>query len=81
MMKDEFYVAVSATETSDWLDDDECWNRKFAGGDPIEKGYSTDYPSYIDALNEAQELSGEILVFSMEKPYKLISSESYRTTI
>lgn len=69
----EFYVVRVATKFEEWVDKNGNWNNNT--GDPFEGGYALDYPTKQDALDEADRFTGsQILVFSTEKPYKLIET-------
>lgn len=75
MIIDEFYVARAATSYESWVDEQGYCNLE-ESGDPIEYGYHTDYSRFSEAYTEAKTLKGEVLIFSMEKPYKLIDRVS-----
>lgn len=71
MIIDEFYVARAATSFEDWVNDEGCWNVSEIG-DPLKQGFNRDYSKFSDAYTEAKTLSGEVLIFSTQSPYKLI---------
>jgi hypothetical protein len=71
MIIDEFYVARAATSFESWVNEEGTWNFEDCG-DPIKHGYNTDYPTFSQVYTEAKTLKGEVLIFSMEEPYKLI---------
>ena len=69
----EFYVVRVATKFEEWVDKSGNWNNET--GDPFEGGYTIYYPTKQHALDEADRFTGsQILVFSTEKPYKLIET-------
>ena len=70
MNEDKFYIVRSYTPFEKWVKDG-CWDVD-ENGDPLKNGYHEDYPSLKDALDEQQQLNGQVLTFSMEAPYKLL---------
>lgn len=75
MIVDEFYVTRAATSFESWVNEEGYWNFEECG-DPFKHGYTLDYPTFSEAFTEAKTLSGEVLVFSTEHPYKLIDRVS-----
>lgn len=68
---EEFYIVRKQSLFCEWVNNEGNWEVEECD-DPLAFGFHTDYPTLEEALADMKAVGGEVLVFSSEKPYKLL---------